>query len=144
MICKRHDQDAPRIEMDPQLSFHADGGDPQDGEEEVLPPTGGGKVRPWVTCDKCKKKGHYVNKCPVKEVKLAVLAFGIEGSNNKGYNSNSNNKFIFLTNKHHRVNKNYLLLDNQSSTNIMCNRKYITNIRKVNKTLTLNYFEHST
>eukprot|EP00957_Ditylum_brightwellii_P022696 1711885-Ditylum_brightwellii.AAC.1 len=25
----------------------------------------------------------------------------------------------------------------------MCNRKYVTNIRKVNKTLTLNYFEHS-
>eukprot|EP00957_Ditylum_brightwellii_P070672 5371051-Ditylum_brightwellii.AAC.1 len=64
MICKGCNQDAPRIETNPQLAFHADGGDPQDREEEILPPTGGGKVRPWVTCDKCKKKGHYANKCP--------------------------------------------------------------------------------
>eukprot|EP00957_Ditylum_brightwellii_P023849 1799117-Ditylum_brightwellii.AAC.1 len=66
------------------------------------------------------------------------------GSNYKGHNSNNNNKFILLTNKYCGVNKNCLLLDNQLSTNIMCNRKYVTNICKVKKTLTLNYFEHST
>eukprot|EP00957_Ditylum_brightwellii_P024488 1848091-Ditylum_brightwellii.AAC.1 len=116
--------------MDPQPTFHADSGDPQGREEEILPPAGGGEVRPWATCNKCKKKGHYFNKCPVKEVELAVSAFGIKGSSDKGYNISNNNKFIFLTNKHCRVNKNYLLLDNQSSTNIMCTRKYITNIHK--------------
>eukprot|EP00957_Ditylum_brightwellii_P162160 12346744-Ditylum_brightwellii.AAC.1 len=69
--------------MEPQLAFHADGRDPQDGEEDILPPTGGGKVRSWVICDKWKKKEHYTNKCPVKEVELAVSVFGIEGSNYK-------------------------------------------------------------
>eukprot|EP00957_Ditylum_brightwellii_P150784 11480905-Ditylum_brightwellii.AAC.1 len=41
MICERRDQGTPRIKTDPQLAFHADGRDPQDGEEEILPPTEG-------------------------------------------------------------------------------------------------------
>eukprot|EP00957_Ditylum_brightwellii_P183225 13956591-Ditylum_brightwellii.AAC.1 len=46
--------------------------------------------------------------------------------------------------KHKGGNKDMLLLDNQSITNIMCNRKYVQNICRVNKTLSKHYFEHST
>eukprot|EP00957_Ditylum_brightwellii_P094845 7223083-Ditylum_brightwellii.AAC.1 len=109
--------------MGPQLAFHADGGYTQEGDEEVVPPMGGGKVRHWARCNKCNKKGHYTNKCSKDETKQVVSAFGIEGSDDKGYSSSNNNKFIFLTNQH---------------------MKYATNICKVNKTLTLNYFKHST
>eukprot|EP00957_Ditylum_brightwellii_P068516 5201337-Ditylum_brightwellii.AAC.1 len=67
MICEHCDQGEPRIKTEPQLAFHTDTRDPQEGDNEIVPPTRGGKVRLWARCDKCNKKGHYANKCPLEE-----------------------------------------------------------------------------
>eukprot|EP00957_Ditylum_brightwellii_P016148 1215922-Ditylum_brightwellii.AAC.1 len=64
MIYKRQDQGTPKITTETQLEFLAKGRGEEDGEEEIVLPTGGGKVRPYITCNKCNKKGHYANKCP--------------------------------------------------------------------------------
>eukprot|EP00957_Ditylum_brightwellii_P001237 96961-Ditylum_brightwellii.AAC.1 len=96
---------------------------------------GGGKVRPYIKCNKCGKKGHCANKCldlslpKSKDTGLSV--FIIEEDDELGReDSGGENEFIFLLAKHKMVNKNMLLLDNQSSTNIMCNRQYVPNIKK--------------
>eukprot|EP00957_Ditylum_brightwellii_P162382 12365435-Ditylum_brightwellii.AAC.1 len=74
----------------------------------------------------------------------AISAFGIDYKKGEEYKSGHHNKFIYLTSKHKRVSRDWLLLENRSTTNIMCNFKYVKNIRWVNKTLTMNYSEHST
>eukprot|EP00957_Ditylum_brightwellii_P043089 3264027-Ditylum_brightwellii.AAC.2 len=73
-----------------------------------------------------------------------MSAFIIDYKEDEGYESGHHKKFIYLTSKHKRVSRDWLLLDNQSTTNIMCNHKYVKNIQQVNKTLTRNYFKHST
>eukprot|EP00957_Ditylum_brightwellii_P116001 8849508-Ditylum_brightwellii.AAC.1 len=135
MICKSRNNSAQRIAVESQLAFHVKGKGTGDKEtkEEVVPPAGGGKVRPYIQCNKCNKKGHYANKCPEvlenKEEELSAFIIKEDKDpNNK--DSDGGNEFIFLTTHHKTVNKNMLLLDNQSSTNIICNRRYVTNTRK--------------
>eukprot|EP00957_Ditylum_brightwellii_P105325 8029671-Ditylum_brightwellii.AAC.1 len=121
ILCKRRDNGTLRITTELQLAFYVEGegGKEEDSGEEIVPPQ--------------------------EEKKEEVLAFLIEGEEDPHADkSDGENKFIFLTTQHRTVNKNMLLLDNKSSTNIMCNQKYVTNIRKVNRMLTLHYFEHST
>eukprot|EP00957_Ditylum_brightwellii_P005001 381405-Ditylum_brightwellii.AAC.1 len=92
-----------------------------------------------------QKKGHYANKYLdlIKNEEKGVSTFiSKEEDELGGEDSNVRNEFIFLSAKHKMVNKNMLLFGNQSSTNIMCNRQYVTNIRKVNRMVTLNYCRH--
>eukprot|EP00957_Ditylum_brightwellii_P006490 491762-Ditylum_brightwellii.AAC.1 len=102
MLCERRDNGMPRITTESQLAFHVEGkgGHNEGGEEEIVPPTGGGKVKPYIRCNKCNKKGHYINKCPnlIKEKEEEVLAFIIkEEEDPHNNNSDRENKFIFLT-----------------------------------------------
>eukprot|EP00957_Ditylum_brightwellii_P184512 14053919-Ditylum_brightwellii.AAC.1 len=136
MICKRQDQDTPKIPTKTQLAFltKGGGGGEEDEEKEIVLPAGGGKVRPYIKCNKCGKKRHYTNKCPdlflPKNKETGISAFIIDDDELGGEDSSGENEFIFLTAKHKMVNKNMLLLNNQSSTNIVCNRQYVTNISK--------------
>eukprot|EP00957_Ditylum_brightwellii_P126431 9637703-Ditylum_brightwellii.AAC.1 len=143
MLCKCCGHGTPRINSEPQLAFLTNAG-PGGGYKEVVPLLGGGKPKTHTTCNKCGKLGHYANRCPTLKVEKAISAFGIESDEDKGYESGNSNEFIYPTSKHKRVSRDWLLLDNQSTTNIMCNRKYVKNIRRVNKTLTMNCFEHCT
>eukprot|EP00957_Ditylum_brightwellii_P061455 4664551-Ditylum_brightwellii.AAC.1 len=52
------------------------------------------------TIRKWGKKGHCANKCSKDKMERAISAFGIEGSNDKGYESDNNNEFIHLTAQH--------------------------------------------
>eukprot|EP00957_Ditylum_brightwellii_P131347 10017458-Ditylum_brightwellii.AAC.1 len=149
MLYKRRNNGTLIINIKSQLVLHVkgEGGKEEESGEEIVPPAGGGKVRPYIRFNKCNKKGHNANKCLhlIKEKEEEVLAFIIEGEEDpQADKSNGENEFIFLTTCHKTVNKNMLLLDNQSLTNIICNRKYVTNIRKVKRMLTLHYFKHST
>eukprot|EP00957_Ditylum_brightwellii_P029981 2269403-Ditylum_brightwellii.AAC.1 len=124
MICKQHEHNMPKVETEHQLMFNDNGKIDQEDNEEVVPPAGGGEVRPWIKCNKCNKRGHYTNKCHWDKIDQEVSAFGIEGSNNKGYCGSNNNVFIYLTVQHRGVNYNWLLIGNQSTINIMCSRRH--------------------
>eukprot|EP00957_Ditylum_brightwellii_P091278 6950602-Ditylum_brightwellii.AAC.1 len=145
MLSERRDNGTPKTEMETQLAFHDGdrGKQDKDGDEVVLP-TWEGKVKPHIRCNRCRKRGHYANRCPLQEMKEAISAFGIESSDDKGYDSKHSNKFIYLTTKHKGVNQDMLLLSNQSTTNIMRNGKYVHNICRVNKALSMHYFKYST
>eukprot|EP00957_Ditylum_brightwellii_P172698 13146843-Ditylum_brightwellii.AAC.1 len=56
MICKCQDSGTPKIQNEPQLAFHADGGGGDEDDQEVVSPAGGGKVRPWTKYNKCEKR----------------------------------------------------------------------------------------
>eukprot|EP00957_Ditylum_brightwellii_P034531 2618366-Ditylum_brightwellii.AAC.1 len=118
-----------------QSVSHVEGEGRGDGEpeEEFVPLAGGRKVQQYIHCNKCNKKGHYTYKCPelLKKREKEVSAFIIDKEDNPNNQDNDGrNEFIFLTTCYKTVNKSTLLLDNQSSMNIMCNWKYMTNIRK--------------
>eukprot|EP00957_Ditylum_brightwellii_P027068 2046528-Ditylum_brightwellii.AAC.1 len=43
------------------MVFLTEGQGEKEGEEEIVPLAGGGKVRPYIKCNKCGKKGCYAN-----------------------------------------------------------------------------------
>eukprot|EP00957_Ditylum_brightwellii_P058290 4419501-Ditylum_brightwellii.AAC.1 len=69
MICKRHNHGTPRINTEPQLAFLMNGDTGGgEGDKEVVPPSGGGKLKPYIICNECGKRGHYANRCPTLEM----------------------------------------------------------------------------
>jgi hypothetical protein len=88
-----------------------------------------------VTCHNCKKKGHITRERPNKngvQVDGQIHANIQEEDLDEGEN-------IFVQNKERGiVNKNYILLDNQSTVNQIANPKLLKNIRKASKPITVN------
>eukprot|EP00957_Ditylum_brightwellii_P023434 1768872-Ditylum_brightwellii.AAC.1 len=109
MIRERRNHGIPRIDAESQLAFMTNEELGEGGDNKVVLPLGGGKAKPYIKCNKCGKQGHYANKCPTLEMDKAISAFGVECNKDKGYA------------KHKRVSRHWLLLNNQSTTNIMCN-----------------------
>eukprot|EP00957_Ditylum_brightwellii_P152706 11624049-Ditylum_brightwellii.AAC.1 len=52
-------------------------------DEEIVPPTGGAKVRPDIRCHNCDKKGHFSSNCPDKTNtnNISFWNFGRENGN---------------------------------------------------------------
>ncbi len=110
-----------------------------------------------VQCYHCKKLGHYAKDCPDKN-KPAVTNTQQSETQQNDNNNNSNNKGevchtqfgfhniteeiiedkITLSQKQEEsVLRSWLLLDNQSTTDIFCDASLLTNIKTVNVTLRL-------
>ncbi len=82
-----------------------------------------------INCHKCGKKGHIARECPKKEeeqmhASIEQDALTEEEDINKGEN-------IFMQHKERGVvNKNWMLLDSQSSVDQIANPAFLSNIRK--------------
>ncbi len=82
-----------------------------------------------ITCHKCGKKGHLAWECKSKKDPDHVHANVEEEESDEDKYEN-----IFLQHKAKGVvNKNYLLLDNQSMVDQIANPDLLTNIRKSQK-----------
>jgi hypothetical protein len=92
-----------------------------------------------VTCHNCKKKGHIGWECPNKngaKVDEKIHANIQEEDLDEGEN-------IFVQNEERGImNKNYILLDNQSTVNQIANPKLLKNIRKASKPITQCWIHH--
>jgi hypothetical protein len=89
-------------------------------------------------CFKCGKRGHIVWECPEKEGKQEQMHANIDvdaGMEGEDLNQGEN---IFVQKKEGGVvNKNWVLLDSQSSANQVANPGMLTNIRKAKNTVTI-------
>jgi hypothetical protein len=84
-----------------------------------------------ITCHKCGKKGHLARECKSKKKPDQVHANVEEEDSDEDKDKN-----LFVQHKAKGVvNKNYLLLDNQSTIDQIANPDLLTNIRKSQKTI---------
>jgi hypothetical protein len=88
-----------------------------------------------ITSHKCGKKGHLAPECKSKKQPDQVHANVVEEDSDE-----NNDENLFMQHKAKGVvNKNYLLLDNQSTVNQIANPDLLTNIRKSQKPIVVHY-----
>jgi hypothetical protein len=89
-------------------------------------------------CFKCEKRGHIAPECPEKEGKEEQMLANVEadaGTEKEDLNQGEN---IFAQKKEGGVvNKNWVLLDSQSTADQVANPGLLTNIRKAKKLVTI-------
>jgi len=73
-----------------------------------------------ITCFNCGQTGHYSNQCPDEQGTVNVVN-GVE----------SPSGFSFSQPGASRIPKEWVLLDNQSTVHLFCNRNLLTNMRKI-------------
>jgi hypothetical protein len=104
----------------------------QDGGGDIgamFPQTDNDTWKKNITCHKCGKKGHLAWECKPKKEPDQVHANMAEEDSDEDEDKN-----LFVQHKAKGVvNKNYLLLDNQSTVNQIANPDLLTNIRKSQK-----------
>ena len=101
-----------------------------------------------ITCHKCKKKGHYANKCPERKAETSetgatLLMAGVA----EGDFDDSELHFQFLQNgtdavtcqigEDGRLPMSWILLDNQSTVDVFYNPDLLTNIREDTKSMSI-------
>ena len=106
-----------------------------------------------ITCYNCQGKGHFAKDCPKKQQATSNAqtdnpsSGDAEKSNNINEEDNGSKKqtnffisgiSIHNTDEGKEHLKRVALLDNQSTTDIFCNKDYLRNIRKVDEALHLN------
>jgi len=97
-----------------------------------------GKKPVNVTCHKCGIKGHYATDCPKlalqKEDKGTTLLMA--GIDEGEFDSDDDTKFTLVNHgtalqmdKYGKLPKTWILLDNQSTIDVLCNEELLTDIR---------------
>ena len=122
----KKDKEPPGESVQPGLSFLQQ-------EHEVVAGTDD-KVYKSVLCYGCKKRGHYRGKCPNANKTVGVNALQLEDKDDK-----IQYELIFtqVDRALNDIPDNWILLDSQSTVSVFGNKDFLTNIRKVNKKLTL-------
>jgi len=88
-----------------------------------------------ITCHRCGKQGHLKRECPNKKEDKDQTHATIDEENSP---DNGENLFVQQM-SNGMVNKNYLLLDNQSMVNQIANPSMLKNIRKSSKLIKIHY-----
>jgi hypothetical protein len=84
-----------------------------------------------LTCHKCRKQGHIARECPKKEEKQDQMHATIKGKQDTSKEDPDNGENIFVQKKEGGVvNKNWVLLDSQSTVNQVSNPALLSNIRR--------------
>ncbi len=96
--------------------------------------TGIGGDNSWTsrqTCYKCREKGHIARECPLNEEKQDQMNATIEGEAVVDEENTDNGENIFVQKKNGGVvDRNWVLLDSQSTVDQVSNPAMLTNIRK--------------
>ena len=99
-----------------------------------------------VKCYECNKYGHYSNECPTKTaVQLLMAGAESDAFDDNEYYAASSFQFVNISSEdgmtfHQEeqiLPKTWILLDNQSTVDVFCNRHLLTNIRESNKVMNI-------
>jgi hypothetical protein len=96
-------------------------------------------------CYKCNKMGNYSNECPSK-TGIQLLMAGVESDafDDNEYYGASSLQFVHISSEgmmflqeEKVLPKSWILLDNQSTVDVFCNRRLLTNVREINKIMNI-------
>ena len=98
-----------------------------------------------VKCYECNKMGHYSNECPSK-TGIQLLMAGVESDefdDNEYYGASSFQVVNILSEgmtfhqEEQVLPKSWILLDNQSTVDVFCNRRLLTNVHEIDKVMNM-------
>jgi hypothetical protein len=99
-----------------------------------------------VKCYECNKMGHYSNECPTKTaVQLLMAGMESDAFDDNQHYAASSFQFVHVSSEggmtfhqeEQMLPKSWILLDNQSTVDVFCNRSLLTNVRETNKIMNI-------